>query len=77
MFRKPSRHTWNVALIGTLFGRRLLPTGKQDLPKMTKLFPSLMLLCNAGSAICYAAAGDFKRALYWGASTVCIAAITF
>jgi len=45
--------------------------------KLTKIFPVVLLVCNAGAAICYALAGDFKRALYWAASSVCIAAITF
>ena len=44
---------------------------------MTKVFPLMLLVCNAGSAVCYAAAGDFKRSLYWAASSICIAAITF
>ncbi len=42
-----------------------------------KVFPLVLLVCNAGAAVCYAAAGDFRRALYWAASTVCIGAITF
>jgi len=43
----------------------------------TKLFPAVLLVCNIGSAACYAWAGDFKRAIYWAASSLCIAAITF
>ncbi|MCZ2075861.1 MAG: hypothetical protein LC130_12785 [Bryobacterales bacterium] len=41
------------------------------------LFPSLLLLGNICAAICYAFSGDWKRALYWAASSVCIASITF
>jgi hypothetical protein len=37
----------------------------------------LLLACNAGAAICCAAAGDFRRAIYWAASAMCIGAITF
>jgi hypothetical protein len=45
--------------------------------QFTKFFPMVLLLCNLGSAACYALAGDFRRALYWAASACCIAAITF
>jgi hypothetical protein len=41
------------------------------------IFPVLLLLCNLGSACVYLAAGDWKRAAYWGASAVCIAVVTF
>jgi len=41
------------------------------------LFPLLLLLGNICAAICYAFSGDWKRALYWAASSVCIASITF
>ena len=41
------------------------------------LFPLLLLLGNLCAAICYAYSGDWKRALYWAASSVCIASITF
>jgi hypothetical protein len=44
---------------------------------MTKFFPVALLVCNAGAAVCYAAAGDYKRSVYWAASALCIAAITF
>jgi hypothetical protein len=44
---------------------------------MTRIFPLILLVCNAASAICYAAAGDFRRSAYWAASSVCIASITF
>jgi hypothetical protein len=44
---------------------------------LTKLFPLALMACNAGAAVCYAAAGDYRRSLYWVASAVCIAAITF
>ena len=45
--------------------------------KFTRIFPMALLVCNTGAAISYALAGDFRRALYWAASSVCIAAITF
>ena len=41
------------------------------------IFPLLLLLGNIASAIGYALSGDWKRALYWAASSVCIASITF
>jgi hypothetical protein len=39
------------------------------------IFPGVLVLCNAGSAIACFAAGDWKRGLYWAASSVCIASI--
>jgi len=45
--------------------------------QFTKFFPVVLLVCNLGSAACYALAGDFRRALYWTASALCIAAIAF
>jgi len=43
----------------------------------TKLFGLMLLACNLGSAVICATAGEWKRAVYWGASSLCIAAITF
>ncbi|HEV3332745.1 MAG TPA: hypothetical protein VG096_17280 [Bryobacteraceae bacterium] len=40
------------------------------------IFPGILLLCNAGSAIACFAAGYWKRGLYWAASSVCIATIS-
>jgi hypothetical protein len=45
--------------------------------QLTKFFPVVLLACNIGAAVCYAAAGDFKRAVYWAASALCIAAVTY
>jgi hypothetical protein len=47
------------------------------LTNLTKLFPLVLLFCNAGSAVCYALAGDFRRSLYWVASTICVGVVTF
>ena len=44
---------------------------------LSKLFPMVLLVCNAGSAVCYAVAGDYRRSLYWAASTICVGAVTF
>ena len=43
----------------------------------SKFFPVILLVCNARSALCYAVAGDFRRSLYWAASTICVGAVTF
>jgi len=40
------------------------------------IFPGILLVCNAASAIVSFAAGDWKRGLYWAASSVCIASIS-
>jgi hypothetical protein len=42
-----------------------------------KFFPSVLLVCNAGAAICCAAAGDYRRSLYWAASALCVGAVTY
>jgi hypothetical protein len=44
---------------------------------MTKVFPAVLLVCNIGAAASYAMAGDWKRALYWFASSACVAAVTY
>lgn len=44
---------------------------------MTKVFPVVLFVCNIGAAACYAFTGDWKRALYWAASSACVAAVTF
>ena len=44
---------------------------------LTKLFPVILLACNIGAAICSAAAGDYRRSIYWASSSLCIGAITF
>jgi len=43
----------------------------------TRFFPVILLACNIGSAVVYSFAGEWKRAIYWAASSLCIAAITF
>jgi hypothetical protein len=52
---------------------------KKAWPKMSAklVFPVLLLLCNLGAAAVYAADGDYRRAAYWAASSICIAAVTF
>lgn len=40
------------------------------------VFPALLFVCNLGAVIVCAAAGDWKRAAYWAASSVCIAAVS-
>lgn len=42
-----------------------------------KFFPVMLLVCNASASVCYAVAGDFRRSLYWAASTICVGAVTF
>jgi len=43
----------------------------------SRFFPLILILCNASASVCYAAAGDFRRCLYWAASTICVGAVTF
>jgi hypothetical protein len=48
-------------------------------PKMSVkfVFPVVLLICNLGAALVYAADGDYRKAAYWAASSICIAAVTF
>lgn len=78
VFRKPSRlDPAPLRFAGTAIRAAILLQELLVLKLMTKVFPLLLLVCNAGSAICYAMAGDFRRALYWAASSICIGAISF
>lgn len=40
------------------------------------IFPALLFICNIGCAIVCFAGGDWRRGLYWAASSVCIASVT-
>jgi hypothetical protein len=37
------------------------------------IFPAILFLCNVGSSIACFVSGDWKRGLYWAASSICIA----
>ena len=43
----------------------------------SQYFPVILLLCNVAAAVLYASSGDWRRSLYWLASSVCIATVTF
>lgn len=40
------------------------------------ILPAILFAANLASAIAYLAAGDWKRAAYWAASSVCIASVS-
>lgn len=40
------------------------------------VFPAILLVCNLGAGILSVAAGDWKRAAYWVASSICIASVS-
>jgi len=40
------------------------------------IFPALLFLGNVGSALACFASGDWKRGLYWAASSICIASVS-
>lgn len=40
------------------------------------IFPAILFLCNIASAIVCFANGDWKRGLYWMASSICIASVS-
>jgi len=44
---------------------------------LSKIFPTVLLICNLGASVCCVLAGDYRRATYWAASALCIGAITF
>jgi hypothetical protein len=62
----------NAALLGEFF-----QVPSMGFSSLTKFFPLMLLVCNASSAVCYAFAGDYRRSLYWAASTICVGAVTF
>jgi hypothetical protein len=39
------------------------------------IFPAILILCSVGSAISCFADGDWRRGLYWTASSICIASV--
>jgi hypothetical protein len=43
----------------------------------SRVFPIVLIVCNASACAGYMAAGDFRRAIYWAASTICVGAVTF
>jgi len=40
------------------------------------LFPGVLFICNVACAVGCMAAGDWKRAVYWAASSACIASVS-
>ncbi len=44
---------------------------------LTKVSPVVLFVCNIGAAASYAFTGDWKRAVYWAASSACVGAVTF
>ncbi len=40
------------------------------------IFPAILFICNIASAIVCFAGGDWRRGLYWTASSVCIASVS-
>ena len=41
------------------------------------IFPALLLLLNLGACVACLFSGDYRRAVYWLASGVCIAVVAF
>ena len=41
------------------------------------IVPSMLCVANFAAAIGYVFAGDWKRAAYWAASSICIASVSF
>ena len=44
--------------------------------QISQVFPFILIACNLCAAVAYVCAGDWKRAIYWAASSVCVLAIT-
>jgi hypothetical protein len=62
-------------------GNREFPVPSIDQQKAMNLnkslvFPGVLFLCNVASAIACLAAGDWRRAVYWAASSACIASVS-
>lgn len=45
--------------------------------KSTQVLPMLMIVLSVGAAIVYAVQKDARHAIYWTASAVLIASVTF
>lgn len=43
---------------------------------ITRIFPSLLMIGDAGAALVYAASGDTRRAIYWVAALTLTATVT-
>ena len=41
------------------------------------VFPAVLLVCNLGACVVSASRGDYRRAVYWFASAICVAAVSF
>ena len=44
---------------------------------MTRLFPTVLIALDAAAAACYAAARDWRHAIYWLAAAVLTASVTY
>ena len=44
---------------------------------MTKFFPSVLIVLDVAAAVVYAAAGDWRRFVYWLAAATLTATVTF
>ena len=42
-----------------------------------KIFPTLLIVLDVAAAVVYAAAGDWRRAIYWFAAAVLTASVTY
>jgi hypothetical protein len=40
------------------------------------VFPAILFLCNLGAVVACLVVGDWKRAAYWAASSICIATVS-
>ena len=62
---------------GTTLSARL--SGQRSFMRYQKclIIPSLLFTANLAPAVTYLVAGDWRRAAYWAASSVCIASVTF
>lgn len=71
------RKTALMARAAEFFPGKVFSRVKEIKVNRAYLFPAVLLVCNAGAAVGCAANGDWRKAIYWMASSVCIAAITF
>ena len=42
-----------------------------------KIFPSVLIVLDVAAAVVYAAAGDWRRTIYWFAAAVLTATVTY
>ena len=55
----------------------MLLLGYGDIMQIERLLPTVQILLSVGSCIAYLFAGEYRKAVYWGAAAVLTASVTY